>query len=261
MKAPSKKVLQVQIKKINIATAVTSAVLAVASATLLATTNVSLWLGYMARDLLNPGEKVVLVPAYKELFSVEIRYILAGIFALSAILAVLLFTKLRANYETTLKARVSGYKWIFVGITAAYLFGVVNLLAGITDLMVLKVVAGLVLVSSLLCWISERENDGAEKKKWLPFVVAVFAGIGAWFPLAGSFFGTAVYGMERFTWAVYALAATLLISFVLYGFNQYYYLSGRKGWKEYLFIERNHLAINFATVLAFGLIAIAALYK
>lgn len=261
MKAPSKKVLQEQIRKINMATAVVSAVLAVVSATLLATTNVSLWLSYMARDLLAPGEKVVLAPAFKELFSVEARYLLAGVFALSAILSVLLFTKLRANYETTLKAKVSGYKWIFAGLTAAYLFELVNLLAGISDLAVLKVVGGLVFIASLACWLAERENDGATKKKWLAFVVAVFAGIGAWLPLAGSFFGTAIYGMERFTWGVYALAGTLLISFILYGLNQYYYLSGRKGWKEYLFIERNHLAINFATVLAFGLIATAAFYK
>lgn len=261
MKAPSKKVLQEQIRKINIATAVVAAVLAVVSATLLATTNVSLWLSYMARDLLAPGEKVVLAPAFKELFSVEARYLLAGVFVLSAVLSVLLFTKLRANYETTLKAKVSGYKWIFAGLTTAFLFELVNLLAGISDVMVLKVVGGLVFIASLACWLAERENDGAAKKKWLAFVIAVFAGIGAWFPLAGSFFGTAIYGMERFSWGVYALAGTLLAGFILYGLNQYYYLSGRKGWKEYLFIERNHLAINFATVLVFGLVAIAAFYK
>lgn len=261
MKVPTKKVLQEQISKINIATAVVSAVLAVVSATLLATTNVSLWLSYMARDILAPGEKVVLSPAFKEVFSVEARYILAGIFALGAIFSVLLATKLKSSYEKTIKSKVSGYKWLFVGLMAAFLFEFVNMLAGISDVMVLKVVGGLIFISSLACWMAERENNGADKKKWLAFIIAVFAGIGAWFPLMGSFFGTAVYGMERFTWAVYALAGTLFVSFILYALNQYYYLSNRKGWKEYTLIERNHLAINLATIVAFGLISVVAFYK
>ncbi len=261
MKVPTKKVLQDQIKKINIATAVISVVLAVTSALALSSTTVTVWLNYMARNALVQGNEVVLTPALKELFSVQIRYLFVFMFGVSAVFALLLATKLRTNYETTVKKKLSAYKWIFIGITSALSVGIIAMLSGLTEIAEVKVIIGLVIIASLFGWLSEREAIFSSSKKWLPFVLSIIAGLVAWLPIVSNVVGTSVYGMERFTWSVYALAVIVFASFVLYGLNQYMYLADKKGWKEYLFIERNHLFIDLASKVAIGIIIIAALGK
>lgn len=261
MKVPTKKVLQEQIKKTNIASAVITAVLAVVSAVALASQTVDVWLSYMARNVLAQGNEVVLAPAFKELYTVQVRYLFAGMFVATAILSILLATKLRNNYEATLKKKISGYKWVFIGLTTAVSLVVVSLLSGISDLATLKLVGALVLVSSLLGWISEREIAFSGSQKWLAFGLSIFAGLMALLPLLANIVGTAVYGMERFSWSIYALSATLIVSFFLFGLNRYLHISGRKGWKEYLLIERNHLLVDLASKIVLGLIIIASLNK
>lgn len=262
LKAPSKKVLQDHIQKINIASGVVSAVLAVVSVVLLVSAGISFVISYMTRDALATGQDVVLAPAIKTLFTIDANYVLAGIFAIVAIFSLLLATKLRPSYEQSLKNNVSALRWILIGVSAALLLEFTSLLAGINDVMVLKLVVGMILVTTVLGWLSDRENsDKKSGTKWLAYVVSLFTGALAWTPLLGSLFGTWFWGLERFGWHVYALSATLFIGFTLYALMQYFKLSGRKGWKEYAFIERNFLVVDLAVKIAVGAIAIVAFYK
>jgi hypothetical protein len=262
LKAPSKKVLQDQIKKINILTAGISAVIAVVSAVLLSAPNLNMNISYMTRDALATGNEVVLAPAIKTVFSPSGHYVLAGIFAVSAIISLLLATRLKNSYDQSLKTGASGYRWVLIGVSAALLLEFVSVLAGINDSMVLKLIGGMILITTILGWLSDRENsDKKSGTKWLAYVVSLFTGAVAWAPLLGSLFGTWFWGLERFGWHIYALSATLFIGFTLYALMQYFKLSGRKGWKEYLFIERNFLTVDLTVKVVVGIILVAAFYN
>lgn len=261
LKTQPKKVLQEQIKKLNIASAIVSAVFAVAIGVLLVTTTVDLALSFMTRDELASTKTVVLAPGAETIVTVQLRYLLAGIFAVTAILSLLLATKLRSRYVSTLKAKISGFRWLLIGVSSALLLEFVSLLAGVNDAMELKLIGGLVLTTSLLGWLSERENAESKTPKYLAYTASIFTGVLAWLPLVGSLFGTSFYGIQNFGWYVYALSAVLLVGFIAFAVNQYFHLSGRKGWKEYLFIERNYLAVDLAIKFVFGAIVLIALHK
>jgi hypothetical protein len=262
MKIPTKKTLDGHLHKITWLSVVVAVALAVLSATMVtssATTDVTL--AHMTKDELGSSGKTVLAPASEILATVQLRYIFTALMVISAILSLLLVTKLRKNYLRMLKTNVSGWRWLFMGIGAALLLEFAYLLVGINDLLVLKLGGGLVLTTALLGWLSERENKIAGRPKWLAFTISILTGVLAWLPIVGSLIGTTVYGSERFPWHVYAFCGVLLVGFVAYGLNQYLQLKKTKAWRDYFFSERNYLLIGVLVKVFVGAIILAALHK
>jgi MFS family permease len=215
----------------------------------------------MARDALVTAPQVVLAPASKVLFSPQAKYVLAAVFLITAVFSLLLATKLKARYDRTLKAGISGFRWLLIGVSAGLMLEFSSILAGVTDVMTLKLIGGMIVVTTILGWVSDRENSKPKNAHWLAFIASLFTGALAWAPLLGTLFGTWYWGLERFGWWVYALAAALFIGFVCYALMQYWHLAGKKNWKDYLFTERNFLGVDILTKLAFGIIIIVAFMK
>lgn len=262
MKLPTKKTLEGHIRKLTLASLLVSVVFAALSATLLlSSATTDLTLTHMTRDELASQRSVTLAPATEVLATVQLRYVLAMVFGVSALCSLLLATVLRKNYERMLKNNVSGWRWLFMGISAALFLEFLYLLVGINDILVLKLGAALILATSLLGWLSERENKMAGRPKWLAFAISVFTGIVAWIPVVGSLVGTSLYGDERFSWYVYALSGVLLAGFIGYAVNQYLQLKKYKFWREYMFAERGYMIIGVVLKLAVGAIVLIALHK
>lgn len=259
--APPKKTLLSQIQNLNITSAVVSALAAIASLIFLVPASINFVLSYMAQDDLVNSPQIVLAPASKVLFSPQAKYVLAAIFFATAVFSLLLATKLKARYDRTVKAGISGFRWLLIGVSAGLMLEFTSILAGINDVMTLKLIGAMILVTTILGWISDRENSKPKSAHWLAYIASLFTGALAWGPLLGAMFGTWYWGLERFGWWVYALAAALFIGFVCYALMQYWHLAGKKSWKDYLFVERNFLAVDVATKLAFALIVIVAFYK
>jgi hypothetical protein len=260
-KLPNKKVLDQHIRKLTWVSTALSALLAVGSGALLNSSATDVTLSHAARDELASGGGTVLAPASTVLATVELRYVLVAIFAFSTIASLLLATKLRANYERTLKNNTSGWRWLFMGVAAALLLEYLYLLVGINDLFVLKLGGGLVLATALLGWMSERENKIAGRAKWLAFSTSVLTGVLAWLPIVGSLIGTSIYGMERFGWHVYALVVVLLVGFVAFAVNTFLQIKKHRQWRDYLFTERNYLAVGVLVKVAVGAIVFTALHR
>lgn len=241
----------------NLFAAVANLAFAVLSVLLIGKQTAGVTLAYATKDELSSAG---IGPAYRLLANVEIRYLLAAIFVISAVFSLLLATRLRNTYEAGVKNSTSGTRWVLSGITLALVLEFVTLVGGIGDLLTLKLVGGLVFTTALLAWLSERQNKGT-KKQYAIFGLSVFTGVIAWLPLAGSLLFTAIYGVVNFKWYVYLLAALVLIGFLNIARNQYKHAKNGVSAKGYLQLEGKYLSVDFLIKLALFAVVLIALHK
>lgn len=243
----------------NIFAAVANLIFAVLSVIFVSRQTVDITTAFATKnDIAASGS--VLGPAYKTLATVEIRYLLAGIFVISAIFALLLATRLRKNYEDGVANSSSLVRWIFSGISLGLVLAFTTLVGGIGDIAVLILVGGLIFTTCILAWMNERDNKAA-KKNYGAFVLSMFTGIIAWLPLAGSLKGTYVYGNTSFDWYVYTLAILILVGFLNFAWNQYKHAKNGISAKGYLQLEGTYLSTDFLIKLVLFAALLLALHK
>jgi Heliorhodopsin len=216
-------------------------------------TSVAVNLPIMTRDQFAGENTVVLTPAHEMLYSIRPSYVLVVALALAALSSLLLATKLRSRYEVAVSARVSGFRWVVTALSASAMLAYVYLLTGLTNVWVLKFGMGMIMVTALLGWISERENIGARAPRWFAYVISLFTGTAAWLPVLGTLVGTSLYGGERFSWVVYGVALATLLGFTGFALNQWRSMREAGRQKDYTYIEATYFQIDlfakFAVVL------------
>lgn len=249
-----------RIRSTHLTTVMTSIFFAILTVFFVGSAGSQLLLNAQARDTFANADSVVLGSASEALFNLEYKYLLIAMLAVSAVGALLLATKLRARYETTVGAGISGFRWIIMGLTAGLTLQLVSFIGGVQDVMTLKVIAGLIVATVVLGWLSDRENATSKNPKWLAFVASLYTGALAWFPLLGSLMGTTVYGGERFGWHVYALAAVVLAGFTGYALTQYSSIKNKNKY-EYTVFEQRYLRIDQITKLLVVVIIFSAFAK
>lgn len=248
------------LRKLNFIKALVFAGLAVAAGFLMNSATYALSVGHAAKDQLLSltGGQTVFVPARTVLMDVEVRWVVVTIMGIAALLSLLAATRLRRRYEASVLTGVSSMRWIGWGITTALMVETIALLSGVSDLWVLKTIAGLMLVTCTLAWIVEKRLAQAGRPIWSEFVVSLFTGSLPWLIIFGYAISTWVWGLVRYPWYVYALYASTIIGFTLLTVNQYKRISG---WKNTLVIDRNYLLIGLATKAAFAIILILGFQK
>lgn len=249
-----------RLKSINLSAALTNLLFALLVIIFVSPASAELLLSHQARDAFANLDGVALGSASEVLVNVEYRYMLVAVLLVGAIGSLLIATKLRKTYEKGVSAGISGLRWIFMGISAALTLEFVSFIGGVQDIATLKLVAGLIVVTALLGWLSERENASSKSPKWLAFGSSIFTGYLAWLPLIGSLVGTGVYGGERFGWHVYVLAGVTLAGFIGFAVTQYSSIK-KKSLLEYTIFENRYLRIDQLTKFLIVLVTIAALQK
>ncbi len=246
--------------KFNLFASFANLVFAVLSVIFLSKESVSVVLTYSTKDELASTSGSVLGTAYKTFLTMEIRYVLAVIFVLTAIFALLLATRLRNLYEVGVKNSVSAIRWLFAGITLGTSLGLATMLSGVEDFATLKIVGLLIVVTTILGFLSERENKDT-KKHYALFSLSLLTGVMAWLPLAVSWIGTTLYGGDSFGWHVYALGLLLFVGFSSIALAQYRSIRDGVSAKGYLQVEGKYVSTDFLIKLGIFAILILALHK
>lgn len=248
------------LRKLNFVKAFLFAALAVAAGVLMTNASYALTVGYQAKDELISltQSKTAFVHGAQSVLDVEVRWLVVATLVLAAVFSLLAATRMRQKYEATLVDGVSPMRWIAWGVTSALMVKVIALLSGVSDILTLKLLTGLMLVTCTLAWIAEKRNKQAGRPVWSEFVVSLFTGLLPWLLIGGYAVSTWVWGLIRYPWYVYALYASTIIGFSLLTVNQYKRISG---WKNTLVVERNYLLIGLLTKTAFAVILILAFQK
>jgi len=259
-KSTNKEVTSGKLKKFNIFSAISFALFAVLSVVFMSRDTVSANLPYAAKDAFASVTSTVFGPAYKMLAEVEIRYVLAFIFGLSAIFSVLLATRLSKKYETQVAGSVSVLRWVFTSITLGLILELTTKLTFIDSVITLKIVGALVVVTGILWIMSEKQNKGSKGQAGT-FYLSLFTLFLAVMPLLVSLVASCIYGMERFGWHVYALAAAILIGLAALAMTQYKAIKNGVSAKGYSELEGKYLSVDYLVKFSVFIILLIAFFK
>ncbi|OGL31352.1 hypothetical protein A3F37_03245 [Candidatus Saccharibacteria bacterium RIFCSPHIGHO2_12_FULL_41_12] len=213
---------------------------------------------YQTKDYLaqNPQQQLLGV---KDLFTVDLRWVLVGLLIISAVCYAITATKKRGMYEKSLKNKASAPRWIYLGISSVITLTFVGLLVGLNDLAVLKMSAGLIVATVVLGFISDRNNANSKKSDWLASIASLFTGVVAWVAICGATVGTYILATDNLAWYVYVVSAVVVLGFVGFAVNQYRYVSGKN--KDFIYYERNFVRIDLVTKILVYVVLAIALHK
>jgi hypothetical protein len=256
----SKDVTLNKLKKFNIFAAVSNAIFAVLSVVFISKDTVVANLPYAAKDEFASTATTVFGAAYKTLCEVEIRYILAFIFGLSAIFSLLLATRLQAKYNAQLAKSSSILRWVFTGISLGLIVELSSKLTNVDNAVTLKTIGALIVVTSILWIISEQQNNGTKGKLSI-FYLSLFTLFLAVMPLISSLIASGVYGMEWFGWHVYLLAFAVISGLAVIAYSQYKSAKYGVSAKGYLELEGKYLSVDYLVKFSAFIILLIALLK
>jgi uncharacterized membrane protein YuzA (DUF378 family) len=246
----------VQLRKFNLLSAVTLAVLAAVAGAFMKLDSYTVSVGHVTKDALRSAQNTVFAPAQSAVFDVRIVWLVAGILALASVIAVLRATKLRAYERRSLDAKVMPWRWLDLGLTGALMLELVALLSGMQVMQSLKMLGILVGVAAVLAWFAERAHAARVSSK-AQFVAAAVVGVVPFLIVAGYLFWTEVFGMVRLPWYVYAAYAVLLVGYGLIARNTMRLLKGKID--NYLTAERSYARLGLLTKVAFAVVLIVGL--
>ncbi len=186
----------------------------------------------------------VLVQATRTLFSVDLVYVVAAFFFMSAIAHLIIATSYRKRYETDLKIGINRARWIEYGISASTMMIGIAFLSGVSDLSTLLMIFGATLVMNLLGLVMEVHNQTTEKTNWLSYIVGTISGILPWIVVGLYLWGANQYGEGDIPTFVYWIYGSIFVFFMSFAVNMYLQYKGKGRWSDYLYGERAYMILS-----------------
>lgn len=186
----------------------------------------------------------ILVNATDHIFDVNLAYLIAAFFFLSAAAHLIVATVYKRRYERELEQGINRARWFEYGLSASTMIVAIGLLTGVTDISTLFALFMLTLVMNLCGLAMEVSNQGKTKPSWLTFVIGSIAGIVPWIVFAIYLIGSNVLGSGGVPFFVYAIYASLLLFFFSFAFNMYLQYKKSGKWQNYLYGERTYMILS-----------------
>lgn len=248
----------INLSRVNVLSALIFASAAVAAGFLMGRASYEVTVNYLTADAVNQ----TVVPAYRHLKEIDLRWLLVAVLALSAVGPLMHITRMKQTYADAVKSKVMPWRWLEWSVITLLVTNLVALLAGYQDLATLKLLGIVVLVIGLLSWCAERStNQGDTKAARVSHLVALVLAAGVVVLIGASLLATYVYGQVRAPWYVYAAFGVLAANLALNSINQYKQVRAKNAWKNYQVVERNYLVINLVSKVALAAVLIVGLSK
>ena len=200
---------------------------------------------HLTLDPLTSGGDPVLVPATRHLFDVNVAYIVAAFFFMSAIAHLSIATWYRKKYETNLEQGMNKARWIEYSFSASTMIIAIAMIAGIYDLSTLIMMFGLTAVMNLCGLVMEKVNAGRGSIDWTAYIVGCIAGILPWVTYALYVYGSAQYGEgggpPDF---VYAILVSIFLFFNVFALNMWLQYKKKGKWADYLYGEKAYIVLS-----------------
>lgn len=213
---------------------------------------------YITTDSLAGTEEApVLISATRNLADVNLAYIVAAFFFMSAIAHLYIATVYRKKYEQNLVKGINKVRWYEYGISASTMMIAIAMLSGVSDLSTIVMIFGATLVMNLCGLIMEVHNQTTLKTNWLSYVVGTIAGLGPWVVVGIYFWGANQFGEGQIPTFVYYIYASIFLFFSSFAVNMIlqYRKTGR--WNDYLYGEKAYMFLSLVakSVLAWQVFA------
>jgi hypothetical protein len=207
---------------------------------------------YLTTDTLaSTTEKPVLVAATRSLFDVNLAWLVAGFFVLSAVAHASIATWYRKRYEADLQKGINKARWIEYSLSASTMMVAIALLAGIFDLGSLVMMFALTAVMNLCGLVMELVNQGRSKVDWSSYIVGCIAGIAPWIVYTFYIVGSSQYGEgggpPTF---VYFILVSIFLFFNSFAINMLLQYRKKGKWADYIYGERVYMILSLVAKAA-----------
>jgi len=214
---------------------------------------------YLTIDTLaSTAEKPVLVSATRSLFDVNLAWLVAAFFVLSALAHLSIATWYRKRYEADLVKGINKARWIEYSLSASTMMVAIALLAGVFDLGALVMMFALTAVMNLCGLVMELVNQGRSKVDWSSYIVGCIAGIAPWIVYTFYIVGSSKYseggGPPTF---VYFILVSIFLFFNSFAVNMLLQYRKKGKWADYLYGEKVYITLSLVakSVLAWQVFA------
>jgi hypothetical protein len=185
----------------------------------------------------------VLVAASRHLFDVNLAYLVAAFFFISAIAHITIATVYRKNYEKDLKKGINKARWIEYSISASVMMVAITMLSGVYDLSSLLMIFGLIAIMNSMGLVMEVHNQTTKKTSWLSYIIGCLAGIVPWMVVVIYVVGARNYG-SGVPGFVYWIYLSIFIFFSCFAINMYLQYKKIGKWADYLYGERVYMILS-----------------
>lgn len=234
-----------KLNKWNIALAVIHLVQGVAIIVLSQASLIPITTSYLTIDpMLSQGDSPVLVAATRTITEVNLAYLVAAFFFMSAIAHLVVATVYRKRYEKDLKNGINKVRWIEYGFSASTMMVAIALLSGVFDLSTLILIFVLDFIMNMMGLAMELWNQKSKKTNWFSYVIGCIAGIVPWLVFAIYIIGANVYGDGNIPTFVYWIYASIFIFFNSFAVNMYLQYQKKGKWADYLYGEQVYMILS-----------------
>lgn len=201
----------------------------------------------------------VLALATHHLFDINLAYLVAAFFFMSAIAHLSLATWYKSRYEANLLRGINKVRWFEYAFSASTMMVAIGMLVGAQDISLLLALFGLTAVMNLCGLIMETHNANRAMDtpvNWLSYNVGSIAGIIPWLMIAIYLFGGALYGVGAPTF-VYWIFVSIFLFFMSFAVNMWLQYKKIGKWVDYLYGERVYMILSLVakSVLAWQVFA------
>lgn len=199
----------------------------------------------------------MLAVAVRHLFDVNLAYLVAAFFFMSAIAHLVVATVYRKRYEANLKTGINKARWIEYSVSASTMMVAIGFLSGIYDISSVIMIFALIFVMNMMGLAMEVHNQTTKKTSWLSYVIGCAAGIVPWIAFTIYVKSAYVYGSGKIPAFVYWIYASMFVLFASFAVNMFLQYRGKGKWADYLYGERTYMILSLVakTALAWQIFA------
>lgn len=184
--------------------------------------------------------------AYRHLFDVNLAWLVAAFFAMSAIAHLFVATVYRPKYESDLKNNLNRVRWYEYSLSASTMMLAIAMLSGIFDLSSLLMIFALDFGMNMMGLVMETHNRDVQSGKsvnWLSYKIGSILGIIPWVVFGIYVFGSQVYG-SGVPGFVYWIYLSIFIFFNCFAINMWLQYRRKGKWADYLYGERTYIILS-----------------
>lgn len=182
--------------------------------------------------------------ATRQLFEVNLAYLVAAFFFMSALAHFFVAVLKPSWYIKCLKQNINIARWVEYAFSASTMMVAIGLLAGVEDLSTLLALFGFTALMNLMGWIMESHNHAQKKINWLSYWIGVIAGIIPWVIVALYFWGAESSGAGDIPTFVYFIYGSIFAAFNVFAINMIAQYKQWRKWSDYLYGERAYIILS-----------------
>ncbi len=182
-------------------------------------------------------------PTGTTLFHIQLAWLIAAFFFLSAAAHLIVATVCNKWYVRNLKLGINKARWIEYALSASIMMIAIGMLVGIYDAASLFMIFALVSTMNLMGLMMEVHNQTTKKTSWLSFIIGTRVGLASWVVVAFYMWLGAVNGSRAPTF-VYWIFVSIFVFFSCFAVNMVLQYKKIGPWRDYLYGERVYIILS-----------------